>query len=673
VRPAESDNYACTLAELPRYVESRSGQIRVVSFDVFDTLLTRVWSQRRVRLEAVRGFRERLWDEPLDRPSVEVVLEHRCAFERAAESVTRNSRGEWGVRDWAAAVTEQWDVSLERALSAADHGQLAAEQRGTCVAAGARDALSRLGAIGMRCVASSDTYLSESALRGLLEHHELRLDEVFSSSTIGRSKRRGGFYLRVAERLGEPPHALLHVGDNLKSDAIRAAEAGCAFVWMPSLDPTPGAPPWFGGDRKASRTEVGAIARALSARAGCTEQHALYRFGYGRVAELLAAFSIWQWRTFRDHGVDDVLYVAREGRRLLAARELLDDALPDGPRRHYVRLSRRAVTLALDEDWLAGDGTMPGKVSGASADAFLNSFDLPTTLRDKVLLSAQLAPDARLDAAARARLNAALRTHRAEIDSLRGRRSDDLRAYLEQVVGRGDLGTLGIVDSGWAGTTQQAVAAVLGSDERVVGAYVGVSDQGPEPTRVSQKMGLIRDDYRGGLAIPALRAAGVIRAVELTLSDPREPTTLGLRRDEHGAIEPVLDERRDLPASRAAAVDALEAGIEAGVAARLDGVRCLAEQEALSLASLETYARLQARRAYCCPPRDAAAALLDFEFDEGAVRGKTSTLGLAGLRDSVAWLPGIFAKYRLGALQPVLDAATTLYDRLQNGHIHGSG
>lgn len=657
-----------SLAELPEYVARREDAVEVVSLDVFDTLLWRVWRHDQVVENAVRGLHARLREHSADVPAVDVLLEHRQEFESRAEAATRRAGGEWALSEWFQSVCAEWGLDQELVSRLGARAQLDVERAGTLRASGAVDVLAELRDRGIRTVATSDTYLSDNMLADLLSDYELVFEYVIASASLGVSKRRGGLFRTLARRLDVSEDAILHVGDNLKSDAIRPAEAGCQFLWLPRFAHRPPTPAWGHGDRPIPGTDWGEVRRALDAPLAAGKHTAEYRFACDWLAPIFCVYAVWAWRRLRSHDVTDLIFVAREGRLLHRVLEALSDQLPGLPHMHYAHLSRRAVTLAMRQNWLLELRGVPGKLGDSRFVDVLGQFDLPESLAQQLLEDAGLEASDPIDLEAKRAWRGAVMARSKRIDEVRSRCRRHLRAYLETLVGHDQLHRLALADSGWAGTIQEAVASAISGQETVTGLYLGVSNQGATPCAQSQKFGLLRDDYRPGLRVPSLKAAGVIRVLELIAADPEEPTTLGLRAGPDG-VEPMLGESRTLSPRHRSTLDALEEGLMEGVRMRSDGVRYLARRgEGVSLEALETYSRLFARAALCFPPRAVATSLLEIDFDEGARTTDRSSLDLAGLVDGTTWVPGVLAKYHLGWLQSVLDATASLYDRRLAGN-----
>lgn len=66
-----------------------------------------------------------------------------------------------------------------------------------------------------------------------------RFAHVVASGEVGVTKPDPGIFALAVERFGTEPSRALYVGDRLATDALGAARAGLAGVWLDRLDATP--------------------------------------------------------------------------------------------------------------------------------------------------------------------------------------------------------------------------------------------------------------------------------------------------------------------------------------------------------------------------------------------------------------------------------------------------
>jgi hypothetical protein len=213
-----------------------------------------------------------------------------------------------------------------------------------------------------------------------------------------------------------------------------------------------------------------------------------------------------------------------------------------------------------------------------------------------------------------------------------------LRDYVGSVVGTSRK--LLVVDLGWAGTIQDAIAAVL-PDCEVHGCYAGVTRGGDPSTARASKQGLVFD-IPAGRGAPLLgTSAGVMRLWELLL---REPTgsVRRLERNEAGVVRAELD--APPPLTAAALELAEEARALLMATAQYAGpayAQLLGLQADVCSELLARIARLAWEGVTLMPDAAFARRILELEMDEGASRGVMTTLGMGGLRSGVSWWPGL--------------------------------
>jgi FMN phosphatase YigB (HAD superfamily) len=656
------------LSDIAAELLARDSTPAVVSMDVFDTLLWRMLPSSSVDRLAVERLHDTLRKHLGWTPALEVLWAHRQEFAARREALARETGEEWGIEHWLGAVAAEWELDLGTLLQWGVDAQLYWERRFTRRAPTARAAVAALKAYGVDVVATSDTYLPDHGLKQLLAQHSLPIDRVFCSASLGVSKRHGRLFKRVLDDLEVEPSRLVHLGDNFKSDVVRAAASGCRYLWVPRPKPSKEWPLYFrrpsGSQNQMDCPQLLDVISCTAPGPGTSD---LYRFGFQRIAPALGLFSLWQWRKFRQNEVTHSFYLAREGRLLLDAYNRLADVLPNSPRRHYTHLSRRAISGVLLKDLRGFGEGLPGKIGRGTTGDLLGQYPLDDALRAEILARAGVGSGTSLTKASRAAIAEACSSLANRVDAVCAEHKRLLADYLRQLADRAELGSIAVIDSGWAGTTQRAIAHSLDDDCQITGLYLGVSAQGRPPTQRSQKFGLIRDDYRDvAPEVPLLKAAGIIRAWEIILSEPQEPTTLGLHRAKNDRVDPSLGRAWPLKPALRHAREHLAGGVLDGVEALRPAVAAVAEMnERLPEETIVLAARVLARRALCYPRRDVARGLLEFPFHEGAVDSMWSSLDLGGLRRGVAWLPGILAKYRLRGLQGLLDLTAFMADGLR--------
>ncbi|EXJ13468.1 rhamnan synthesis F family protein [Imhoffiella purpurea] len=331
---------------------------RVISFDLFDTLLVRPFA----RPEAV------FW-------MLEERIERTFGFagftdkRRKAESAAR------------ARLAPGEDVGIERIyevmaeLESLDSGlarqlldlEVAAEQALLMPNPVAADLLRELHAQGRRLILVSDMYLGEAYLRPVLQRLGLDLfGRFYVSADTGHRKDRGDVWDHLLEQEGIGKERLQHVGDNEHSDVQVLVDRGFPHplhLMRPAalLGCVPGGQALIEGLRRRPcwRNELvlGLIAnrvgRTLHAGGAPHQPFADPRlFGYGLIGPIAFVFMAWLMGRIREDRVTSVRFLSREGWLLERLYERMREhpaarrAFPELPPGHYFYCSRSVVGLA---------------------------------------------------------------------------------------------------------------------------------------------------------------------------------------------------------------------------------------------------------------------------------------------------------------------------------------
>lgn len=623
---------------------------RVVSLDVFDTMLIRLVPPSHALLATAEQLAQALANAHIGAtPDAASIAAHRQAFARSANG-RPGAGGEYTVRQWLAALAADHALPLPSVLALGTHAELETERRLTCADPDAIELLEALRARRIAVVATSDTWLDHDLLGALLEYHGFALDHVFASGSLAASKRRGTLFGVVAHTLGVPAEAILHVGDNYKADLVRPLQAGFLVAsWPRRADDAP----------RLLVVRVPELAAALAvAPTEPDGTNALYEAGRSLLAPMLVAVTIANHAALLAANVQHVAYIARDAWPLFGVAERLAGQLAANFERSYIRLSRRALSLAHPGDLLSRSVGLAGRFGKANAGELLAGFDLSAELHYDLLAAAGLSDDSPLRPGASAALRRACEQLAPRIAVAQREQRQLLRDYLEGH-GIGAHNSLAIVDTGWAGTTQDAVAAVLPEAQQVVGLYLGVSRGGLPDDHRSKKFGILWDDPRGQPPLnPLERSAGVIRVWDLLMREPA-PTVRCLRRAPNGAVVARMYESR--AGFDVAAASELSAGISAGVAAIEPRIPAIQQVFAPENPVWREAARALAAELTTRPSRSFAHAISELAIDEGAAQGARTGLGFADLRTGLAWYPGVAAQLGFGGV--VRAAATMLRSR----------
>lgn len=210
--------------------------IRALSVDVYDTLLLRGTRPELSRFGVIaRAQHAALIAAGLPSPGADALWRGRLRVHKAAYDAARAHGHEVTLGRLVADLAAHAGLP-QSALPVLAQAEVAAETRMVrpdrvmvrLVATVARD---------RPVVLASDMYLGAAEIGAILERHapELAHLPLLVSSDLGASKLRGDMFALIADRLGVPPAAILHLGDDARADVAHALRAGCRALWWPRL------------------------------------------------------------------------------------------------------------------------------------------------------------------------------------------------------------------------------------------------------------------------------------------------------------------------------------------------------------------------------------------------------------------------------------------------------
>ena len=450
-------------------------EAEVVSFDVFDTVLTR----RSVRPDPIIRLADlRLADTPTG--DHDTPTDFFTARRRAEEAVrlARHWTGDVSLPEIyeELARTGPWDRTVLDATMAAE---LADDLAAMVPRAAVVDAVTYARSAGKRVVAVSDTYFERPHVERLLRAAGVLecFDELYLSSEQRARKDRGDLWDLVLQREGVPPEQWLHVGDNERSDVQAAEERGLrtlhcmnpttllglrGFHGLASADPAR-----WGTDLLLGPTAA-TLANDPFLAGRDFEPLAVERpeqLGYTVFGPVAMAFLAWMAQHPALAEVEHLYFLSREGYLLQQLWERLRaGGRPDLPASTYLLVSRRSTMAA-------------AQALAFNPDQILRGFGFDGSVQDLLL----------------GRLGLALPTDHPFADLHVTLPDDDVAAGkvledLEEVIvghGAGELphmaaylrhsgvasGRAAVVDIGYSGTIQRHLQALIGRG--LTGFYMG--------------------------------------------------------------------------------------------------------------------------------------------------------------------------------------------------------
>lgn len=484
-RESEPYRHRFDLEQFSAYLQNPD--IRVVVFDIFDTLITRplIDPESTKRWVARRLGRP---DYPVRRQKAEAELRAFSPRDVCLAAICSEYVRLYGEEDGDAVTLQAVEEAVELSLATprADYAQLPGIARSA----------------GKRVVLASDMFLSELHLCRILEQCGISdFDALYVSSQVGARKSSGEMYHHILRQQQVLPQQTLMVGDHEISDQKIPSGLGFHVMGLESvrclMEQSPRFAPWLSQGLKgevSTESWIGLIAQRFFGPLGtgmpldraALTQGGRKNIGYAITGPLLVAFSEWLADQVVANQLDRLYFLSREGQLMQAVYDLLY-ADQKTPSTHYLVLSRRAITVPMlktreDIYEVARATYLPNTVVEFIYRRYglLIDYDRLSELESiwpkgkKVAISG-----GRID-----HLIPLLDVLSEEILALARQEERAVRGYLEDS-GLNEPGSIAVVDVGYSGSIQARLCEMLG---RPVDGYYMVTR--PSAQKVRDRFGV---------------------------------------------------------------------------------------------------------------------------------------------------------------------------------------
>ena len=459
------------------------------TFDVFDTLLTRVWLRPADIFFHAGAILRR--DEVLP-----ISAAAWAAARKDAEAGLRRDR-----KGREITLDEIYDF-LQSGLKLTDaQRRLSQDMELACERLASRPILPMTSIVKSFLTANrkvayiSDFYIPGSFVIELLTAAGLTLkpEDLTVSCDEGATKKSGRLYGVVARRYGIAPDSMVHTGDHPVSDVIMARRAGAVVIPYSSSKVTGEEIVLGSGHAGAADTLAYSLVGGAARRARLSRLDQAYSgtwsLATGVAGPLLFGYVFWLLHEAKNRSIERLYFLARDGQILIKVAVAINDAQGLGLDLRYLPASRSAWFLA-------------SHTTGTPSERAAALIPDQTAVVEDILRRIDVSPHSvkeQLEAWGFADETDRLRVvHRdAELDRVRlmfstpplsdliaGRCSEEARTTLEYFEENGLLGRtpFAIVDIGWKGRLQRALAKLLrqtGAVPLPTGFYLGLRETPP--------------------------------------------------------------------------------------------------------------------------------------------------------------------------------------------------
>ena len=346
-----------------RSLHSKIQQCDVVSFDVFDTLVTRPLSEPSALFDLISVRACALF------VGHGIDLADRGGFpelrRRAAKAAAQEAR-EQGSEEYNLTLVYTWLVHAVGAPPSLVPQLKALEEQAELAVSlpreWGRETFQLALSLRKRILLISDSYLDAQVVADIVKRAGYQqYEQLFVSSDFGKLKSSGSLYAHIRQLI-TADLSWLHVGDNRLSDVRVPERMGITTHHEPSASVRYARDPLVRGTfgpneltrNLGSQIMHGVIARKFYDRAQLPSRDARfagsgYRLGYEAGGPLFVGFSKWVLDQARRDGITDLYFLSRDGLIPQKVCDLLPQEETGAPATHYVWASRRAyVTAAME-------------------------------------------------------------------------------------------------------------------------------------------------------------------------------------------------------------------------------------------------------------------------------------------------------------------------------------
>lgn len=283
---------------------------RVVSFDIFDTLLVRYVDH------PINVFFF-LQNEPIFKKFAFRAPVHQLRIE--AENLSRQmlhkaiGSSEVNLSEIYAVFCKKNDISLDYVDSF-----VAAEEnveRKLCVINPFFvDLYSRAVQAGKRVIVATDMYLRKPFLLALLQEKGIAVssEDLFVSSDLRVSKQSGGMFQKIFEALKVEPEAILHIGDHPISDYKKPLEMGIPSILHPHKASSNQVNGCHSDDVLTLQSYLRGMIRVSRHTNEITSDFWSW-LGYRAFGPLVTGFCCWLKERFRADSIERAWFLLRDG------------------------------------------------------------------------------------------------------------------------------------------------------------------------------------------------------------------------------------------------------------------------------------------------------------------------------------------------------------------------
>lgn len=444
---------------------------KIISFDIFDTLLLRPF----LSPSDLFKFIEPKIRKILNDQSFDFVTKRRNAEKLAFEEALARNEGETSLNEIYEKFCNENKIDLNK-IEELVSLEIDTERNILYRRDSIYNAYLFAVSLNKKIIITSDMYLPKYVIQEILKRNKIDYDNLYLSSEIKKKKSSGELFDFILSDLNCKPEDILHVGDNVKGDLKVPKSKGIHCFHMPRTiekmvtDETGFYKNlWKRDERNHSLSARSILAilgnyyydnAYLPLRKNTIFNGNIENLGFMGFGPLLFGYVKWLCEQGIRKGISDFYFLARDGKIMKEAYDIVSKCYRHSPKSHYMLCSRRSVNLCKIKDFSGINDLLHVEfASNIRLDALIkNRFGInPSEVQEEIFKKHNFSNDSRICNADVENLVPLFK----DIQCLILNEADKERtAYLQYLNSIGFVSNnkkIGIVDIGYAGTMQQSL------------------------------------------------------------------------------------------------------------------------------------------------------------------------------------------------------------------------
>lgn len=353
------------------------------------------------------------------------------------------------------------------------------------------EVLNQLFQEGRKVIITSDMYLSKSTLREFLRPFITSIDEIeiFVSSEYEKTKRSGLLYGEVLKKYDIPPQELVHLGDDWGADVVPAQQQGILAMHLPRQG-------FDGWEQEFRNTGIPELVASSYVSKVIPKNNDIHEVGVSIAGPLLTSYVLWVINEAKSRNIKNLFFLARDGYILKEIAKRVIGENCEGLNLEYLRLSRFSVVTASycvnwsEDTWNFVFLEVPTvKFADVAARLLLNTEELYRVIKEAGY--GGVVPD-RVDKIVASYIKQGLTSNaqmRKIIEERSLKKKNNLLKYLNKSGFNSKDSVL--IDVGWKGTIQDFLYKILSSSNNgvsLLGFYFGLCVYTANQSRFNKKI-----------------------------------------------------------------------------------------------------------------------------------------------------------------------------------------